>query len=341
MRAVVGCLGVGILVGAACGGGSSTSKSTGTSTSISGPTNSNGRNSLTGQCAGSTSSQICTGEDAYVQCFEAACNTQLKAAFGSGYATGSVSGPCAPYLACELACPCDATAAACESNCYATDVTNNANCSGALLALTSCALSSGCQSPVCATNSTGTGTNTATLANTGTLTSTTSSTNTTTTNCAALQGCCATLLAGEQAAAYQQTCNQLTTYGDAVCLQVLSGWEQAGLCNGGTLTDTGTGGTNTATSSNTRTLVNTATATNTATLSRTATLTNSATSTLVSTGSNTSTTTNCVALASCCDTLLAGSQAATYQQSCAELTTAGDAVCLEILSSWQQAGICK
>jgi hypothetical protein len=37
-------------------------------------------------------------------------------------------------------------------------------------------------------------------------------------------------VAGAQAAAYQQTCSQLTIYGDAVCLQVLSGWQQAGLC---------------------------------------------------------------------------------------------------------------
>jgi hypothetical protein len=42
--------------------------------------------------------------------------------------------------------------------------------------------------------------------------------------------CCDVLVAGASGAAYQQTCSQLTTYGDAVCLQVLSGWRQAGLC---------------------------------------------------------------------------------------------------------------
>jgi hypothetical protein len=275
MRALVRCLGIGIFVTAACGGSSSTSTSTGSSTSTStgsstistsrstssstgssnnGPTNSNGRNSLTGQCSGSTSSQLCAGEDAYVQCLETACDSEFKAALGNGYASGSPSGPCGSYIACELVCPCDATASACEDACYATDVTNNASCYTAFQALSTCALTSACKTPVCATNTTGTVTSTATLVNTATLTNTatftnsatlpgtttltntktltdtSSNTNTATTNCALLLSCCDTLLAGAQGAAYQQTCTQLATYGDAVCLQVLTEWQQSGIC---------------------------------------------------------------------------------------------------------------
>lgn len=189
-----------------------------------------------------------------MQCLETACDSEFKAALGSGYASGSPSGPCGPYIACELACPCDATATACEGNCYATDVTNNASCYAAFQALSTCALTSACNAPVCATNTTETVTNTATLVNTATLTNTAtftnsatlpgtatltntktltntaSNTNTATTNCALLLSCCDTLLAGAQGAAYQQTCTQLATYGDAVCLQVLNGWQQSGIC---------------------------------------------------------------------------------------------------------------
>ena len=336
MRALGCCIGIGILVTAACGGGSgSSSTSTGARTSSNGSTNSNGRNQLTGQCTGQTSSETCAGEDAYVQCLETACDSQLKGAFGSTYASGLPSGPCGPYIACELVCPCDATASACESNCYATDVTNNASCSAAFLAVSSCVLNAACTTPVCATTAAATNTttsintrtltNTATSINTRTLTSTASSTNTATPNCAALTSCCDTLVAGPQAAAYEPTCNQLASYGDAVCLQVLSGWEQSGVCGTGAPTST-------LTATNTTSIPSTATLISTATITRTVTSTASSTNTA---------TTNCAGLVSCCDVLLAGQQAATYQQSCAQLTTAGDAVCVQILSSWQQAGICK
>ena len=244
MRVLVRYLGIGMLVTTACGSGGSSKNG--------GLQNSNGRNSLTGQCTGSTSSQTCTGEDAYAQCLETACDAQLKTALGNGYASGSFSGPCAPYISCELACPCDATASACDNNCYMTDVTRNASCSVAFSAISVCSLGSGCTLPVCTANTTGaatstatlintatftnTFTNTATLVNTSTLTSTAtltntaSGTNTATTNCAALLACCDALLAGPQAAAFQQTCSQLASLTDSVCQQVLAGWAQAGLC---------------------------------------------------------------------------------------------------------------
>jgi len=199
MRTLTLCLGIGILLTTACG--SSNSKP---------GTNANGRNAVSGQCT-TSATQTCTGEDAYATCLESNCDSQLKAMLGSGYASGSFSGACAAFMNCELACPCDATAATCESTCTTTNLLGDSNCAAAAMAVETCSTAAGCVQGVC-TATTPTSTGPGTTTGTG--------------SCAQVQACCATM-AGT---AYAASCAQVSSGGEAACAQAYAAWVQAGLC---------------------------------------------------------------------------------------------------------------
>ncbi|HEX7599730.1 MAG TPA: hypothetical protein VF518_16050 [Polyangia bacterium] len=227
MRALALCLGFGILLTVACGGSSNK--------------NSNGRDSKTGMCS-AVAGQTCTGVDAYDSCVTTACDAEAKAALGSGYASGSYSGPCADYMKCVLACPCDATATSCQTNCYS-KVTSNAACMTPAIALSTCIDSAACAEPVCSGGtSTGTGggtatytnASTATYTNAGTATFTNASTATFTSlttgtggpNCTKLQTCCNSLAAGSTSA----DCSSVNSLSDASCASLLTTYAQYGVC---------------------------------------------------------------------------------------------------------------
>lgn len=205
MRALAICLGIVILLTAACSGGSSSKSGT----------NANGRDPKSGLCVAG-----CTGSDAYDTCAIAACDAQGQAAFGSGYQSGSYSGPCGNvYMTCVLACRCDGSVAAtnCQSACYTNALADTA-CATALLALFTCVENAGCVQPVCPTI-------------TGTSTSTSTDTSTLTPNCTKAVNCCTTLTATAEGAAYQGTCAQVAAFNDAECVQFLSTVQQYNLCN--------------------------------------------------------------------------------------------------------------
>lgn len=209
-----------------CGGGSDGN---------SGTSGVNGRSAATaGLCPAGAS---CPAEKTYETCVVGKCDAEYKAAFGNGYASGTFTGgACASLLNCYMKCPCDTTARSCELACY---TQRDATCDVAMAALTTCVMGSGCAYPVCADAGTGTvptSTLTSTLTSTSTLTLTQTSTATstateaTTGSCAAVGACCAKLIAGSSAATYQQTCQIITSYGEATCAQILSGWVSAGVC---------------------------------------------------------------------------------------------------------------
>jgi hypothetical protein len=162
-----------------------------------------------GTCPASSSGQTCTGEKEYADCAMAACGAQSKTCFGADFLSGVYTGPCGPYLDCQMKCPCDATATTCEQNCT-TLVTTNTECLMCLLTLASCVQSAGCAEPVCQ----GTGIDAGATGGA---------------NCTALQACCAGLVDANQI----QAC-QLALAGaagnDSICSQILVGFKSQSLC---------------------------------------------------------------------------------------------------------------
>jgi hypothetical protein len=204
-------LAVGILaLAAGCGG--SDNKST------SGRTFSNG-----GQCPASSSGEVCTGEDAYNTCELNACGTEYKACFGNNFASGDFAGGvCADFFACEMKCPCDATATTCEETCTTQYLTTaaGATCAACVTTLSTCVTTGAgatCTNPVCTTTSTNTNTNT----NTDTSTST---------GCAGALACCTALGTTYGATVTTQCQTALAGQTDATCDQVVSAYKAAGIC---------------------------------------------------------------------------------------------------------------
>ncbi|MFC1641847.1 hypothetical protein ACFL5O_04035 [Myxococcota bacterium] len=102
-----------------------------------------GRSAM-GECSASTQDPTCSGEEAYEQCLTAKCDSVYQECFGSGYASGTISGPCAATVTCMKACNCgDLT---CEINC-AQSV--SAECQACDEKVDQCEQTSGCQEPVC------------------------------------------------------------------------------------------------------------------------------------------------------------------------------------------------
>jgi hypothetical protein len=207
---------------AGCGGGSGSKKS---------PT---GRDpALGGMCPASSGGKTCTGEKEYADCLTAACGAQAKACIGANYAQGDFSGsPCADFMTCEMACPCDATGDACVMNCASLHVTPVPACLACAMPMQSCLASAACELPKCTTTGTPTSTSTNTSTGTGA-------------NCKALQTCCASM-----PSTVAPSCQAaLTSAGgvEASCAAVLQGFQGAGYCGGAATTTTTTTATSTAT----------------------------------------------------------------------------------------------
>lgn len=83
----------------------------------------------------------CTGVAEYETCLSSTCDPELKAAFGPNYRSGTIKGPCATTLQCEMACPCDRNFNGCKQKC-----TSNlpSDCYPALTNLIGCTFGKGC-----------------------------------------------------------------------------------------------------------------------------------------------------------------------------------------------------
>lgn len=112
--------------------------------------------SPTGECSSDTdgvSAASCPGQDAYDTCQQNACGAKYEACLGSGYLTGSFSGPCQSTMECLLSCSCDDSA--CSLACFQNASTACADC---MEAASDCEERSGCVEPACGeTGSGGTG----------------------------------------------------------------------------------------------------------------------------------------------------------------------------------------
>jgi len=64
------------------------------------------------------------------------------------------------------------------------------------------------------------------------------------------------------------------------------------------------------------------------------------TQTSITTSTSTGTGTSCAKVTACCASLTTGAGAAQYQGLCANLASAGEATCAQVLSGWQSAGVC-
>jgi hypothetical protein len=194
MRTFVSFLAAGIfavLVG--CGSSSSNGGSG------SGRTGSNG-----GLCPGSSKGQTCTGEAEYASCTVAACRAEYEACYGSNFASGNFTGStCADLMACQLKCPCDATATTCESSCRSQYAPLGSACLSALGALTVCV----------AANTAPTGTCVSAVCTGGTPTAT---------GCAAALQCCQALAAAYGESAVQQCAAMLAGQTDEACNQLIT-----------------------------------------------------------------------------------------------------------------------
>mgnify|MGYP001768862201 CR=1 FL=1 len=199
-----------ILVGGlGCGGGDSSDKGL----SATGRDPANG-----GQCSGSSTGQTCTGEEAYMSCIATACGAQIKACYGNNYAKGDFSGgACSELIACQMACPCDATGATCVAACSQQHMMASL-CSTCMTTMGACLTAAGCAAPVCGGTTTGNTTSISTGTGTGTGTGS---------SCAAFQACCASITGPSIAT----MCSLAQTGGaEQSCALALQGFQQSGYC---------------------------------------------------------------------------------------------------------------
>jgi hypothetical protein len=152
--------------------GTSTGTSGGASGGTSGAATSGG--SGPNKCAASQpAASKCTAAEiqTYSDCVNSKCSSQYTQCYGSGWQSGSFSGPCGSYLTCASACACNDTA--CFSKC-----TPTTECSTCLEGTTNC--SAGCTLPACYTAGTSSGGTSGTSGSSGTAAHT----------CADLATCC-------------------------------------------------------------------------------------------------------------------------------------------------------
>jgi hypothetical protein len=206
------------------GGKAGTAGTTGIDSGIAtgtGGTTSGGRSAL-GSCS-SSSSQVCTGEEAYSTCITQACSAQITACYGPAYASGTYAGACTTFLKCQAACPCDSTATTCETNCTSQFMTD-ATCMTCLQTYSACVKTSGCVAPVCTGSTTPdasvsvppTGVDGGTAAAAG---------------CAEALKCCTALTAKYGAAAGQTCQSTVATSTDAVCATLVAQYKPLGMCD--------------------------------------------------------------------------------------------------------------
>jgi hypothetical protein len=161
-----------------------------------------------GGCHGTTG-QTCTGTAEYESCVIYKCDVEFTTCYGSGYQSGTFSGPCAAVLQCMATCKCDATYQACATGC-ASKLT--AACQTCAPDVGTCVAESGCKPPVCTGSGTGTGTGTGSGSGSG--------------NCSTLATCCATIKES-----LKEPCDLIVSQGDeTVCSQAYASWNTAGYC---------------------------------------------------------------------------------------------------------------
>lgn len=107
-----------------------------------------------GQCYG-TEGQTCTGTAEYETCIKTNCGTEMAAAFGADWQSGTVAGACKAMSDCEKACPCDATNKTCSDACMTAALKDTA-CMTALTAMGTCMTGKGatCTEPKCTSTTT-------------------------------------------------------------------------------------------------------------------------------------------------------------------------------------------
>ena len=108
---------------------------------------STGRN-VYGECPSDDMSETCTGEAAYDNCVQDACDDTFKSCFGTGYASGSYGGACGSVVTCMFGCACGDTA--CELACAQNASSECITCYDEADA---CVEQSGCEEPQCSTGS--------------------------------------------------------------------------------------------------------------------------------------------------------------------------------------------
>jgi hypothetical protein len=144
MRSFIGFLAVVGVVGIAC--------SSSSNNGAAGPGSGNGM--FVDNCTSTGAPQTCTGTAQFDSCIMGACDTQIQAALGPSYASGTFTGPCASYLNCFKGCPCNANYPACRTAC---GQQMTAACQAPGLALNNCMSAAPCTDPVCTSTGAGGG----------------------------------------------------------------------------------------------------------------------------------------------------------------------------------------
>jgi hypothetical protein len=173
---------------------------------------------------GSTGSCTQAELDTYDNCVIGQCGSTLTTCYGSGYQSGSFSGPCGTFGSCISKCGCTDTA--CKTACGQP----SSDCQSCLTPFTACILSSSCTLPACLLSGGGAGGTSGGAGGrtggaggfTGSLGGSTGTTGT----CADLLACC-----NAASATLKPTCmteyNAVVSMGDATCGALLGGIKSA------------------------------------------------------------------------------------------------------------------
>ena len=179
-------------------------------------------------CPSNTGTGTCTAEQnkAYGDCVLAKCDSTYQMCLGSGYKSGSFSGPCGSWIGCYAKCNCDK---ACQQQCGLPP----AECQTCLFEkVTPCATSSGCMAPVCTGGGTGgSGGSTGTGGGGGGSTGTGGSGGGGSA-CTDLMKCCASATNAQIKTACDAQYNTLKAQGgtDTVCTMLAMQYKAAGYC---------------------------------------------------------------------------------------------------------------
>ncbi len=115
-------------------------------------TNSDGSTSGTGKlCPGTTGTCTQAEIETYDNCVYGQCGSAVAACYGTGYQSGSYSGPCASYATCAAKCGC--TDSACKTACGQPST----DCSTCQNNIGICAFGSTCTIPACLLGGSGVG----------------------------------------------------------------------------------------------------------------------------------------------------------------------------------------
>jgi hypothetical protein len=199
------------VLGFAVGSCSSSSPSTSDGSTSSGK----GLTCTTGSTGTCTQAEL----DTYDNCIASQCGSTLATCYGSGYQSGSFSGPCGTYGSCVSKCSCTDTA--CKTACGQP----SSACQSCLTPYTACIFSASCTIPACLLSGGGTGGTSGGAGGrtggaggfTGSLGGSTGTAGT----CADLLACCNAANATLKPSCMTEY-NTVVSMGDATCGQLLS-----------------------------------------------------------------------------------------------------------------------